>query len=127
MRISGFSMSGRGWLCGFDRMGRRVRAEDNEAKPMIHSLGIDERGAYAAPISPETTEHTPGRVGTQWDENPMDARVSAIAGDRAGSLGMAFRGLAAKSPRLEVVGREGVRETTDTTRPFLVGGTGRVR
>ncbi len=73
-------MSGRGWLCGFDRMGRRVRADDNAAKPMIHSLGIDERGAYAAPISLETTEHTPGRVGTQRDENPMGTRLSRMAG-----------------------------------------------
>jgi len=56
-------------------------------------------GAYAAPISPETREYATERVGTQRDENPMDTRVSAIAGDRAGSLGMGFRGLAAKESR----------------------------
>ena len=48
-------------------------------------------GAYAAPISPETREHATERVGTQRDEDPMDTRVSAIAGARAGSLAMGFR------------------------------------
>ncbi|MFV2000725.1 MAG: hypothetical protein ACC654_10225, partial [Acidimicrobiia bacterium] len=72
-------------------------------------------GAYTAPISPETREHATERVGTQRDESPMDTRVSVIAGDRAGSLGMGFRGLAAKLSRLEAVDREGMRETSEST------------
>ncbi len=59
-------------------------------------------GAYAAPISPETREHATERVGTQRDEDPMGARVSAIAGDRAGSLGMGFRGLAVKGSGVRI-------------------------
>ena len=59
-------------------------------------------GAYAAPIVPETREHATERVGTQRDENPMDTRVSAIAGDRAGSLGMGFRGLAVKGSGVRI-------------------------
>ena len=59
-------------------------------------------GAYAAPISPEAREHATERVGTQRDEDPMGARVSAIAGDRAGSLGMGFRGLAVKGSGVRI-------------------------
>ena len=117
-------MSGRGWLCGFDRMGRRVRADDNAAKPTINSLDINESGAYTAPISPETTEHATGRVGTQWDENPMDTRVSAIAGERVGSLGMGFRGLAVKGSGVRIPSAPPERQTL---KPLLRQGFQRVR
>ena len=59
-------------------------------------------GAYTAPISPETREHATERVGTQRDQNPMDTRVSAIAGNRAGSLGMGFRELAVKGSGVRI-------------------------
>ncbi len=59
-------------------------------------------GAYAAPISADTTEHLTERVGTKRDEDPTDTRVSAIAGDRAGSLGMGFRGLAVKGSGVRI-------------------------
>lgn len=58
---------------------------------VLHFVDIYVSGAYAAPIGPETREHTTARVGTQRDESPMDTRVSPTAGDGAGSLGMGFR------------------------------------
>jgi len=70
-------------------------------------------GAYAAPISPETREHATERVGTQRDENPMDTRVSAIAGDSAGSLGMGFRGLAVKGSGVRIPSAPRERETLE--------------
>jgi len=91
---------------------RRPRCESAN---QLHSLAMYASGAYTAPISPETREHATERVGTQRDENPMGTWVSAIAGDRAGSLGMGFRGLAAKLSRLEAVDREGMRETSEST------------
>jgi hypothetical protein len=52
---------------------------------------FNDDGAYAAPISPETTEHTPRSVGTQREENPMSTRLSRVARHGAGSVGMGFR------------------------------------
>jgi hypothetical protein len=78
------------WQCE-PRAGCWARTDDNAAKPTIHSLDINERGAYAAPISPETTEHTTRGVGTQRDENPMSTRLSPITSYGAGSVGMGFR------------------------------------
>ena len=81
-------------------------------------------GAYTAPISLETREHATERVGTQRDEDPMGARVSAIAGDRAGSLGMGFRGLAVKGSGVRIPSAPPERQTL---KPLLRQGFQRVR
>jgi len=70
-----------------------------------------ERGVYTAPISPETREYAAVRVGTQRDDNPMGTGGSAIAGDRAGSLGMGFRGLAVEGSGVRIPSAPRERET----------------
>ena len=76
-------------------------------------MEIFARGAYTAPIRPETREHATERVGTQRDDNPMGTRVSAIAGDRAGSLRMGFRGLAVKGSGVRIPSAPRERETLE--------------
>ena len=71
-------------------VGEQVRNWSRCSEFTRQRLEIFARGAYTAPISPETRKHATERVGTQWDENPMDTRVSAIAEDRARSLGIGF-------------------------------------